>query len=250
MQLMGKSRFSSSNIMPIFVLGTLALQALILVLNLIETAYVATVAGKPVPSLVQLVNGESVAVEAVDQNFRTPMVVHRFTKETMQMLLSWNNQPLIQATDSEESNQPVATDPGIETGKGRITTATWEASLALSEDMRPAFVEALAQLTPREVFSGGAQTILDIKNLSYPIPLKEDGTWQLNMVANLIVFKADRPQGVAIPFNKTIFIRAIEPLRDPLPEGSTALQQVVYSNRQSGLEITEIRDLAIQDLAQ
>ena len=84
--------------------------------------------------------------------------------------------------------------------------------------------------------------------MTYPIEL-EDGVYQLDMVANLVIFTGDNPQGQAIPFNKTIFVRAVEPLEDPLPEGSSPLQSAIYQQRLSGLEISEIRDLAIQDLA-
>lgn len=248
-----KSKFSSSNILPLFVLITLGVQGLLLLMNLVSTAYLASVAGKKPPSLVQLVDGQSIATEAVDQSFRTPMVVHRFTKDTMQMLFTWNNVPPVpvEAEAVQDSGQPQKppTDPGVRLDSGLITTAAWEASFGLAEDFRGEFLGVLAKLTPSDVFSGGAQSVLDIKSLSYPIPLK-DGRWQLDMVANLIIFSPSNPQGKPIVFNKSIFVRAVEPLDDPLPENSTPLQRTVYGMRQSGLEVTEIRELSIRDLTQ
>jgi hypothetical protein len=97
-------------------------------------------------------------------------------------------------------------------------------------------------MTPDDVFSNQAQSVFNVVSLSEPLSAGE-GEWELEMVANLIIFDRSTPRGRAIPFNKRIFLRAVEPPSDPLREEATSIQQAVYQIRSAGLEITEMHDL-------
>jgi hypothetical protein len=37
-----------------------------------------------------------------------------------------------------------------------------------------------------------------------------EGQWKVNMIANLVTISAGNPEGITIPFNKEIFLRAID----------------------------------------
>jgi hypothetical protein len=246
MQLLNRSRrVHSSDILPLFVLGTLALQGLLLALALINAARIHTLAQKPVPSLVQLADGHSIRTEAVDPNQRTPEVIRQFVKTALGLMFTWNAQP---SSTASATGNPPAPDRGVPIDHGRVATTSWQASFALSEDFRTAFLAQVAAMTPADVFSGSAQSVFTIETLSDPRPL-EAGAWQVDMVANLLIFDPTHPEGFAIPLNKSLFVQAVEPATDPLPEDSTPLQKAVYRLRENGLEITEIRDLDIQQLA-
>jgi hypothetical protein len=245
MQLLNRSRrFHSSDILPLFVLGTFGVQGLLLVLTLLNTTRITRLAHRPVPSLVQLVDGHSISTEAVDPSQRTPEVIQQFVKTSMALMFTWN--PQGQPTETADSS--TATDQGVPIGHGRITTSSWQASFALKEDFRTAFLDQVAAITPPGVFSGSAQSVLNIETISTPRELQA-GYWQVDMVANLLIFDPTHPQGLAVPFNKSLFVQAVEAAADPLPEISTPLQKAVYRLRENGLEITEIRDLDIQQLA-
>lgn len=246
----GNRRFHSSNILPLFALGTLGIQSLVLLLVLLNTARIGQIARKPVPTLVQLVDGRAITTAPVDPALRTPMVIHAFVKMALGMMFSWSgtvqNAPNAGA-GAGNSPLPPVTDPGVPMGNGRVTTASWQASFALKEDFRTQFLAEIAKLTPADVFAGTAQSVLNIESISDPKPVKP-GEWQVDVVANLIIFDGNHPQGTSIPFNKTLFVEAIEPAQDPLSDTSTPLQKAVYQLQESGLQISLIRDLNLQQL--
>lgn len=243
----------SADLLPLSVLVSIGLQSLVLLLALGTVIGMSAIAHKPVPSLVQLVDGKSLATEPIDPNNRTPEVIRQFVKSSLGMLFTWNTKVPVSNPDSATSPQTI-TDQGVQLNSpdnspGRVTTTTWQASFALSEDFRSQFLLQIAQMTPSEVFSGSAQSVLSFESISEPHPI-HSGTWQVDVVANLLVFDSQYPQGRAIPFNKSIFLRAVEPALDPLPDDSTPIQKAVYTMRQSGLEVTEMQDIDVQQLNQ
>jgi hypothetical protein len=242
-----KRRFDSSDILPLFAIGTLGIQVIVLLLTLGGLVSLSAIARKPAPAMVQLVDGRSVAMEPVDHQTRTPESIRRFLKESLSLMFTWTAK--IPAANSTSTTNASATvnDPGIAIGNGRITTATWQASFSLKEDFRTPFLEQVAKMTPPSVFGSGAQAVLSFESVSDPKPI-QTGEWQVDVVANLLIFDPQHPQGLAIPFNKSIFLRAIEPTTDPLPEQSTPIQKALYQVQQSGLQITEMHDLDIQQL--
>ncbi|MEX0271576.1 hypothetical protein AB3R30_20860 [Leptolyngbyaceae cyanobacterium UHCC 1019] len=250
MQLLSKKRrFDSSDILPMFALGTLGLQILILFLTLAIATGTWAVARKPSPSMVQLDNGRSIAMEPVDHFSRTPVTVHQFVKNGLGMLFTWNAKLTSKngAGATGQASRGSLSDPGVQVGRGRITTGTWQASFMVAEDFRNPFLQEVAKMTPNGVFSNAAQSVLSFESVSDPKPVKP-GIWQVDVVANLLIFDGANPQGRVIPFNKSVFVQAVEPTSDPLPENSTPIQQAVYQAQQSGLRITEMRDLEIQQL--
>ncbi|WP_017301638.1 hypothetical protein [Nodosilinea nodulosa] len=204
MQLLNRSRrFHSSDILPLFVLVTLGIQGLLLVMTLLNTARINHLAHRPVPSLVQLVDGHSISTEAVDPSQRTPEVIQQFVKTAMGLMFTWNSQG--QTTAPAAASAPA--DQGVPVNHGRITTASWQASFALKEDFRTAFLDQVAAITPPGIFSGSAQSVLNIETISTPKAL-EAGYWQVDMVANLLIFDPTHPQGLAIPF-KRVFEKSV-----------------------------------------
>lgn len=240
----------SSDLLPLSVLVGIALQIAVLGLTVCNSLGLISLAHKPAPSLVQLVDGKSIATEPVDPNQRTPEVIRQFVKTALGMMFTWNAK--VPVENSQDASASPITDQGVQLNStdgssGRVTTASWQASFALSEDFRNAFLLQVAKLTPSDVFNGSAQSVLSIESISDPKAVS-DGQWQVNLVANLLVFDSEYPQGRAIPFNKSIFVKAVEPATDPLPDESTPIQKAVYAMRQSGLEITEMQDIDVQQL--
>ncbi|MBN8564867.1 MAG: hypothetical protein J0L70_30500 [Leptolyngbya sp. UWPOB_LEPTO1] len=240
-----KQRFDSSAILPLFALSTLGLQILLLLISLGSAISVWSIARKPVPAMVQLLDGHSVAMEPVDPHQRTPSIIRQFTKDSLGLMFTWSSK--IQGSNVKPNAPGTVRDPGISIGTGRITTSSWQASFALREDFRNAFLEQVAKLTPSDVFNGDAQSVLSFESISEPRLIKP-GEWQIDLVANLLIFDSTHPQGNAVPFNKSVFVTAIEPTTDPLPEHSSPIQKAVYHVQTSGLQIREIRDLDIEQL--
>lgn len=227
------------NLTPIFIVASTGLQIILLLLVFILTARVGKLANSKIPTLVELNDGTSARVAPIGHNDRTPQVITDFVARTITGLMSWNAVSLV--TDSYEKKNSQL-DPGVEARDKKMTTGTWSAGFALSEDFRKPFLEELAQLTPPDVFSGKTQSTLIVRHLSEPEKISE-GAWKLDMVANLVIFEDSNQVGKAISFNKTIFIRAVD--TPPLASNASDLQRTIYRVRQAGLEIFKIQDLGL-----
>lgn len=201
-------------------------------------------AQKPPPSLVQLSSGEALTVAPLGSKERTPEVVKRFTVNTLTLLMNWSGK-----LPSEETTRPTL-DPGVDLktidGKGKVTTAAWQGSFALAEDFRKEFLQKLATLTPSGVFTGNTQVVLVPLEVQNPVKIDE-GQWKVTIVANLMVFSQSNNLGDVIPFNKEIFVQAVEAPDYVLSEVNS-LANIVASVRASGLEIYAIRDLQTENL--
>lgn len=256
MQLLNNERnrkfLKSSDLLPFAVLVGIGLNSVVLLLAVGNSIGLSAIARKPAPSLVQLVGGKSIATEPVDPNQRTPDVVRQFVKSSLGMMFTWNAKVQVADPNAAAASSSAVTDPGVQLNgadgsSGRVTTASWQSSFALAEDFRNQFLLQIAKMTPPEIFSGNAQSVLSIESISDPKPVA-NGQWQVDMVSNLLIFDSQFPQGRAIPFNKSIFVKAVEPALDPLPDSSTPIQKAVYTMRQSGLEVTEMQDIDVQQL--
>ncbi len=199
------------------------------------------IASKDPPSLVQLSDGSTIAVGALEGNERTPETIKTFVGTTLTGLFSWDG--LIPGELTESGSEEI--DPGITVDRSKkVTTLAWHRAFALSEvdGFRQKFLERLAELTPQRIFSrtGQVQVILLPREISTPETAGE-GKWKVHVVANLTTFEGDL-KGETIPFNKTVYVRAID--TPPLPKpGATALQRIAFDARSKGLEIYLITNL-------
>ncbi|WP_083636832.1 hypothetical protein [Leptolyngbya sp. 'hensonii'] len=237
----------TKNYLAILAIGTLSLHVLICLFMLLLYGAYSRLSRKPVPTLVQLADGRAIKTAPLDAQERTPDTVRNFVATTLTLMLNWSGK--LPPQTGEEARTPKL-DPGIpihtlQAGERRVATATWQATFALSERFRPEFLQKLAELTPPGVFTGSTQVALVPLEISYPKKVAV-GKWKIKLVANLLVFNARDNVGKAIPFNKEIFVQAID-TPNPPPE-TTTLAQAIYTVRQAGLEIYAIRDLTRENL--
>ena len=245
---------SRGTLLTIFVIATGLVQVLILLQQTVATLWIAKLARKPPPSLVQMLDGKPVQVSATDAQVRTPETIKRFTSEMMTMLFSARG--TLPSDDSSGETKNIR-DEGVELSglsiKGRnkrIPTPAFEASFALSEDFRREFLADLAELTPPLVFTGNTQTMLVIRHLSEPKQIYNDlgeviaGEHLLEMIADLFVFTPTNRAGKTIPVNKKIYLKAVHPHSHPLADGATEVEKAIYRIRTAGLEIYRLGDLS------
>ncbi|MEP0879578.1 hypothetical protein NDA00_27765 [Funiculus sociatus GB2-M2] len=241
-----QTRFSKSDGLGLFALGTFGLHLLTCFgLVLLYGAY-SQLSQKAPPSLVQLDTGKAIAVAPLGNKERTPQVVSKFVVDTMILMMNWSGTK--PPTSIEEATKPVL-DPGVDIrsvgGRGKVTTAAWQAGFAISEDFRKEFLQKLAELTPNGVFSGNTQVALVPLEIQSPQKIAE-GKWKVRMVANLMVFDKGNNLGEVIPFNKEIFVQAVEAPEFEREQAGVAA--IIYQVRSSGLEIYAIRDLIQENL--
>lgn len=220
----------------LFLTGLSLLNFLLLIVLASGLRMVAT---RPLPNFVQMSDGKTIDVRPVDPLFRDSETIKDFVSQTSYLLFSWSNRIAVE----ENGSKTIKTDEGVSVNENqRVTTSTWEASFALSEDFRLEFLKGLADLMPPEVWRGKAYVSVKFIDISEPV-LISPGRWEVKQVANLIVQDAKTPAGRAIPFNKTILVRAIDNPPLPVVEQATYLQKTIYRIRSARMEIYEIRDL-------
>lgn len=230
-----------SNLLPTLIWASLGMGAAGLGLGLLNLLFNLYIAAKDVPTLVQLHDGQSALVEPANSQFRSNALIKAFIEESMSQLFTWNT-----VTPSGDGSRTLM-DKGVSVGGSRkVPTRTWQASFALSNDFREAFMQEMAtSFIPVGVLTGNAQSALLIESMTEPKPIST-GRWEVDMVAFLVIFDGRNPQGKATPFNKTIVVKAVEPSIDPLPQETSPIQKAVYQTRAKGLEISELYELNTQ----
>ncbi|NJO64937.1 MAG: hypothetical protein HC836_44535 [Richelia sp. RM2_1_2] len=236
------TRFSTSDTLALFALGTFGLHLLAFIILFLLYGSYSQLSKKAPPTLVQLESGKSIKVAQLGSLERTPQVVLSFVSDTMTLMMNWSGN--LPATTVEDAYEPKS-DSGVDVrsisnSRGKVTYGAWQASYALSSDFRKEFLELLAEITPSGVFKGKTQVVFVPQYFQQPV-LIEEGKWKVRMVANLTIFDQSNKLGEVIPFNKEIFIRAIEAPSSPDKVDGFAF--LVYQVRSSGLEIYAIRDL-------
>ncbi|MBD2531909.1 hypothetical protein H6G97_20900 [Nostoc flagelliforme FACHB-838] len=234
MQLLDKKEL---NFTPILIISNTVLLALLLLMAMINTGQLGKLANSKTPTLVELNDGTSARVAPAGHNERSLQTISDFVGRAMVNLMSWNALPKSDELDPLKKPQ---LDSGVQVGDKKITTKAWATGFALSEDFRAPFLKELGNLTPNDIFNGTTQSALIVRYLREPEKLNE-GKWQIDMVANLVIFQNGDQVGKAISFNKSIFVRAID--TPPLPPNASDLQVATYRARQAGMEIYKIQDL-------
>jgi hypothetical protein len=240
----------SSGFTALLALSSVGLSGLALILHVVSLGSIINIAKKPAPSLVQLVDGQAIEVAAIDSNDRSLKTIQSFTTESLSMLMSWTNELPV------ANGEPKVVDQGslvkIKDGSDkRITTATFQSSFLLSDDLRDEALKILADMTPAEVFGGTVKTSLKYQHVTIPVPVdnSQGGKWKINVIATLIKYQQGRGDTVQIPFNKEVIVRAVD--TPPLPKGgkfANEIEAVIYSIRRSGLEIVSMKDIEAGDI--
>lgn len=194
-------------------------------------------------SLIQLQDGSTAVGSFADPKERSNEVIKNFVANSMIKIFTWNG--LIRSEDNGriietiDKGTPIKSDSA---GKKLIPTSVWEAAFALSEekDFRASFLQKLAETIPDGILNGKGTVTLITNHLSAPRKL-ENGKWEVDMVANLVTFDAERSQSRGVEFNKTITVRAID-VPQNLPRVNDITQKI-YRAKAQGLEIVQIVDL-------
>lgn len=226
-------KLDSSDILPLAFVG-LSTGVMFLTVAFIWLAMgVSKLANQPPPTLVQQVNGRAYRVRTEDYFHREPEVIRKAVSDWAVMTFSWGNLP---------GKQSGEIDPGVQVkGRKRVPTSAWEASFLLAPNFRDRFLSDLAEkVIPVGLFEGQVAGVLVPQTVSPP-QLAGHGRWKVDMVATRILFDSTNPSGYSIPFNRTFYVRAVEPPRNPLTQNATEYQQVVYQMLESGLQIEQIQ---------
>ncbi|UKO98456.1 hypothetical protein [Nostoc sp. UHCC 0870] len=236
--------------LTIFAIATFGLHFLVLLIFIVQGLNIRQLSLRKPPTFVQTIDGQP--INNIDELARDPQAIRQFVSKTMMSMFNWSG--TLPPQTIEEVAKP-KTDAGILVrtptgGSQKVTTSSWVASFAISEDFRKGFLSVLADMTPPEVFASNpnqAMTAQLIIKRVYPPVQISPGQWRVGMVADLIQKKQADGQRLITPFNKDLLVRAVDYFPYPLAENSTDLQKAIYSSRTDKLEIYEIRNLCLID---
>ncbi|MEO1430243.1 MAG: hypothetical protein AAFV71_14500 [Cyanobacteria bacterium J06633_8] len=244
-----EKRKQKGNLLVTFAVATFGLHLLTLLLLIIQGLTIRQLSVQKPPTFVQLVDGKP--VDNRNQLQRKPAAIEDFVSKTMKSMFEWTGKLPVENID--RANNPEK-DLGISIktprgGSKKVTTSSWISSFAFSEDFRKGFLSTIAELTPPEVFSDNFQQAIVAElniNRIYPPQQIEPGKWRVGMVANLVQKRGDENK-IVTPFNKDIFVRAVDAFNYPVTVNLTDLQKAIYKTRSDKLEIYEIRELCLTD---
>ncbi|ACC82635.1 hypothetical protein [Nostoc punctiforme] len=245
-----EKRQRTGSVLTIFAIASFSLHVLVLLLFIFQGLNIRQLSLRKPPNFVQLIDGKPVG--NIDDLAREPEAIRRFISKTMISMFTWSG--TLPPQNIEEVANPKS-DLGIliRTSQGssqKISTSTWIASFALSEDFRKGFLSTVAEMTPPEVFSENPNQVMTsqliIKRV-YPPKQIAPGKWRVGMVADLIQKNRVGGEKLVTPFNKDFLVRAVDYFGNPQADNGTDLQKAIYSVRTDKLEIYEIRNLCLLD---
>ncbi|MEA5581007.1 hypothetical protein VB620_06590 [Nodularia harveyana UHCC-0300] len=216
-----KPETKKTSILPLLVVVTFGLHLFSLLLLLFHNSMIQALQKQLTPqSLVQLVDGRAITVDAQETDYRNPETIRRFVGETMTLMLTWSQQqpPLI----------------------------VWQiSSQLLASDLKPKFQAEITNLNPTgQLANINRQTeyVLVIEKISQPTKIA-NGKWKVEMLANQLNFSPANNLGTSTEFNKQIFIRATDKPVATLPTQPLPWHLAAYRLGEARLEIYQICDL-------
>lgn len=225
----------SKNLLPIC-FAALSIFAGIQTLLIVFLSWRVNTLAERKTTFVQLVDGRVVAMREEAGTYRTPEAIKNVVRQWSTLTWSWESK-------LPGTNKP---DAGQKVGSQKLTTAAYLASFLLSGKLKPegsSFREesrrTISELTPARVFTGNVRSTILIRHVSEPRTIAL-GKYEVDMVASRNVIQQSG-QIEEIPFNRTFTLEAVDIPRSPLGKTATEVERVVYSIREAGLEITDIK---------
>ncbi|MEA5514813.1 hypothetical protein [Nodularia sp. UHCC 0506] len=216
-----KTENKKTNILPLLAVVTFGLHLLSLLLLLFNSSMIQDLKQQLTPkSLVQLVDGRAITVDAKQTDERHPETIRRFVGETMTLMLTWSQQ------------QPPLT--------------VWEiSSQLLANNLKPKFQAEITNLNPTGRLANinrETEYVLVIEKISQPTKI-DDGKWKIEMFANQLNFSGSNNLGNSTAFNKQILVQAIDEAAISLPAQPLPWHLAAYRLGEARLEIYEICDI-------
>jgi hypothetical protein len=219
MQLLNPKK-NTRNILPIFVVATFSVHLISFLVLMFHWSMLQKFTNQQVQGFVQLTDGRAIAVSSQEYLERNPQTIQRMVGETLTLMF----------TASEKQPPPVVWQ-----------TTSQLLSDSLQQKFQPEVTQAnLASI--RKNTNTSNESLLLLQSISQPKKIAE-GKWQVDALANRLIFTVTNRSGDKIPFNKRILVRAIDNPKIVLPAAPTPLNLAVYRLGEAKLEIYNICDI-------
>jgi hypothetical protein len=230
-----------------------------LLISLLNLSMMSSLANKPLPTLVQTSDGKTMQIAALQGKERSANQIQQFTLTSLTGLFTWR-QKLLPGSSEEERHPKI--DPGVPievngVSGQKIPTPVWGASFALSDRLRQDFLgRELAPLMEKlKVLQGASEVAIIPITIQAPEAVNDksgEKIWKVRVVANLAVRANSNVPETLVPFNKTIYVRAVEvPAidRNSIADDPAKDLNFLIAKNRPGLEIYAIEDFEAQNIA-
>lgn len=224
------------NWLPILAMAGVGLSSLSLMSSLFLGVSFWKIANKEATTLVQLEDGSAIQTEEKDKYHRSIKVIQDFTKKELSMLLTWTGRTI-------DDNGLVVPDKGRDWNGKKIPTRMYSASFGLSpnDGFRDGIMDTMAKWHSGEFLAGQRTQTLDITHVYRPKQISR-GKWSVGVIATR-TRTSSIGEAEYIPFRRTIYLEAVEPVDLILKETATPEQKAFHELRESGLQIYQMRKL-------
>jgi hypothetical protein len=231
----------------------LALAASSIFFNLILAIGIFKVASKPAPTLVQLSNGDSIYVEAIDTKERSPESIQKFVTDILTAMFTWSG-----TMPDPDDPAKIVSDPGVpisdEKGNkiGKIPTSAFEASLAFELNFRSSFLRQLGRFIPESIFTNKTDVAFVPIDIQPPVSIGKE-RWKVTVLSNLMFVDRHNQIGSVVPYHVDVYLKSVTKSQKQLiaeitQAQSRPLAQQIARIRQAGLEIYAITYYHRKDL--
>lgn len=226
------------NVLPLLILLNLVVMGGVLFIVIFNGVISLSLARKPTPALVQMVDGKSIVAESVDSDYRTPENIHNFIAEILP-LLRWESNKLPKEFAEAGENKLVRV-PFLGVSVPRVNYA---ASFACSDGFMKAYLTSLPSLLKEHQRRGIKEVVLQISALAPPQVVNKAGSreWTVDVSATLKYFGDGNELLDIEAFNNRTHLKAVRQpkfVMEPTPA-----ERLVNGIRAAGLEITLIEPL-------
>ncbi|MGK7944095.1 MAG: hypothetical protein AB4058_06470 [Microcystaceae cyanobacterium] len=184
---------------------------------------------------VQLIDGSSVEVVSTEPLFRSQEVIQETTTQFFKLLWEWSDR-------LPGSTEP---DPGFsftKVGQGKLTIPSnvyWASQLA-DGGIGNQLIQEAARLIPPEVFTGLAESSIDLEFLSTPRQVG-DGLYEIDVLATVIVRRVGQLDQKT-RLQKTLVWQAVNPYLPLLgKENPSPMRQLMAQLRHTGLSLVDVK---------
>lgn len=221
---------------PIAFLVLAGSQVLLLLGFFMNTMRLTKLANQRPPTLVQMVDGQSVVGQAYRYDYRDPKLLQNTAQQWVALTYSWGfprSEKLMQLPDKNLS--------GMTGEKGFVPMTTDVASHLLTPDGRDEFLKGFSEDIFSQAYQGDQASAF--RPLQMLEPEETESGWVVEVIGERHVTTPANEVGILRPMHLEIHLIATEPSDKPVVGDPTDLEKEVYKLLQSGVRVEKVVSL-------
>lgn len=218
---------------PIAFLFLAGSQFVLLLGFFLNSSRLSKLANQRSPTLVQLVDGQSVIGQAYRYDYRDPKLLQNTAQQWVSLTYSWGfpkSEKLMELPGEGLS--------GIVAEKGLVPMTTEVASHLLTPDARDEFLRGFSNDVFSQAYQGNQAS--NFRPLQMLEPEETENGWVVEVIGERHITTPTNEVGILRPVRLAVHLIATEPSEKPVVENATELEKEVYKLLQSGVRVEKV----------